>query len=63
MALVVGVLIVRISGDSIGLPLKGEADLARPGSETGAKVQEGFPRNLGGPAFDQLIAALRHGAI
>jgi hypothetical protein len=36
--------------------------LVRPGSENVARVQEGFPRNLGDPVIDQLKAALRHGA-
>jgi len=46
----------------VAVKKKGEANPTRPGSETGAKVQEGFPRNLGDPVIDQLKAALRHGA-
>lgn len=41
----------------------GEANPDRPGSESEAKVREGFPRNLGDPVCDHSSNALRHGAI
>jgi hypothetical protein len=34
------------------LAAKGEANGDRPGSESGAKVWDGFPRNLGDAVFD-----------
>jgi hypothetical protein len=34
--------------------VKGEANASRPGSESGAEVWDGLPRDLGDPAFDQL---------
>jgi hypothetical protein len=43
--------------------VRGEAKPGRPGSEIEARVQEGFPRNLGDPVIDQLKVALRHGAV
>ena len=53
MAVNAGVFIVHRMGTAPEAA-RGEANPDRPGSEIGAKVQEGFPRNLGDPVFDQL---------
>jgi hypothetical protein len=50
----VGDLIVHLVGSAPGA-VNGEANPDRPGSESGAKVQEGFLRNLGDPMIDHLV--------
>jgi hypothetical protein len=41
----------------------GEARQTDRGPRAGQRYEDGFPRNLGGPVFDQPYVALRHGAI
>ena len=41
----------------------GEACQTDRGPRAAQRYEDGFPRNLGGPVFDQSYVALRHGAI